>query len=108
MLGGGPVNALGFERLPVDGFGMPFFLQGAVAARLPHFPDALDFQRAGLSIIKAADFMGGEISFSVHGTGRHENVTVSVPAVAFHVGMVEIHTNGAPVGVAKLKAETAQ
>jgi len=108
MLGGWPLDALDFERTTGDPLGMAFFVQCAIAARLPHFPDTLDFQRTGFAIVKAADFVRRKTAFLIHGTSRHENVTVGIPVITFRVGMVKTDAKGASIGVAQLQTETTQ
>jgi hypothetical protein len=102
------VNQLGFERGAIDAFGHPGFSEGAVAARLPHLADSLDFGGAEFAVVEIANLRLGKIAFVVHGASRHENMSVNIAMVALRIGMVQAHAKPRAVGVAQLKAEPAQ
>jgi len=92
VLFSGARDALGFEGLTRDAFGHSGFAESTIAADLPHF----------------ADFLFREIAVVVHGAGGHENMPVNIAMIAFRVRLVQTHAKARPVGIAKLKAETAQ
>jgi len=108
VLFSGARDALGFEGLTRDAFGHSGFAESTIAADLPHFADFLDFLRAESAVVEFADFLFREIAVVVHGAGGHENMSVNIAMIAFRVRLVQTHAKARPVGIAKLKAETAQ
>ena len=84
------------------------FSQGAIATHLPHFANPLDFDGTKFAVIETANFRFCKISVFVHGTARHENVTVGIALIALRIRMMQTHANGRTVFVAQLKTEPAQ
>ena len=76
--------------------------------RTSHIRESLDFDGTKFAVIETANFRFCKISVFVHGTARHENVTVGIALIALRIRMMQTHAKGRTVFVAQLKTEPAQ